>query len=280
MSVPYWISSERKPDMLHRSFNRTDLIDECRLELNRLLVGDGERCAFTKRFTEFCTADPFLPQLTELSTGALWYRSESFVPPNPRPSKPNLFLVVGNPAPESVSRGAMYAYEGAGTRQHRFWKVLHLTGIVCFSDLEPDTYSPAQKMQRLYTGQYNSPFNVYIIPFFSLSSPPGGPWGGVAGLQRLFGRHFTAIIAWERAAVRRLIDGCARGGDTVMTLQKDAYRALKSVDAPDYDAPTLRKSPLVSEYAISGVQLVCIPPTRLLYSQVTRLALLSLHNSA
>lgn len=262
--------------MLCRSFDLTNLIDECALMLDSVFVNDMEREAFAARFADFAAADQYLPQVTDLGSEILSYESESFVPPEPSLNKSNLFFVVGNPAPESIRRGCMYAYEGARARQHRFWKVLHSTGILSFSELDPDAYSPDEKMRRLFAGDYASPFNVHIIPFFSLPSPPGGKWGGVVGLRRLFGRGFAQIVSAEHEAVGQLIEMRARDGDCVLVLQKDAYLAMKPETAPDYDVLTLRTTPLVSHYGRAGVKLMCIPPTRLFYSQVTRTTLVSL----
>lgn len=262
--------------MLRRSFDLTNLVDECTLMLGSIFANSMEREAFATRFADFSAADRYLAQITDLGSAILRYASESFVPPEPALGKPNLFFVVGNPAPESVGRGAMYAYEGSGARQHRFWKVLHSTGILRFSERDPDTHSPEEKMQRLFIGDYASPFNVHIIPFFSLPSPPGGNWGGVVGLKRLFGRGFAQVVSAEHEAVRQLIEMRARDGDCVLVLQKDAYLAMKPVNAPDYDVLTLRTTPLVSHYGQPGVKLMCIPPTRLFYSRVTQTTLLCL----
>lgn len=124
-------------------------------------------------------------------------------------------------------------------------------------------------MRRLYAGEYESPFNVHVVPFFSPPSPPGGRWGGVAGLRRLFGKQFQCVLSAERAAVRGLIDMSTKPGDCLLVMQKDAYIALRKLDAPIYDVSLLPKTAIVSEYTRS-VDLVCIPPTRLLYSCVTQ----------
>ncbi|MGH3938417.1 MAG: hypothetical protein ACRDTG_07235 [Pseudonocardiaceae bacterium] len=252
------------------------MIDTCTLTLGSFFADDMQRAAFVTRFTDFSAADYYLPQIANLSSGILRYVSESFIPPEPSSNKSNLFFVVGNPAPESVGRGSMYAYEGAGTRQHRFWKVLHSTGILRFSERDPDVYSPEEKMLRLFAGDYMSPFNVHIIPFFSLPSPPGGAWGGVIGLRRLFGRGFAQLVSAEHEVVRQLIEVRAQDGDCVLVLQKDAYVAMKPASAPDYNISVLRTAPLTSHYGRAGIKLMCMPPTRLFYSQVTRTALLSL----
>ena len=171
----------------------------------------------------------------------------------------------------------MYAHEGDGEgRQHRFWKVVRSTGVLRFSQPRTDRLSARSKMQRLYAECYRSPFNVHIVPFFSLPSPPGGPWGGVTGLRRLFGKTFHRVLSAELAAVRGLIDASIKPGDCVLVLQKDAYTALKPPDAPAYDVSLLRRAAIVGDYTQGSVELICLPPTRLLYSRVTQSVLTAL----
>lgn len=257
--------------MLQRRLDRFSLIDTCELALGPLFTDDSERHAFMVRLREFIASNDTLPRIVNVHDKVLCYESESFIPPRLDPAKPNLFFVVGNPTPQSVALRAMYAHEGGGEgRQHRFWKVMHSTGVLRFSQHEPDTYQPQEKMRRLYAGHYESPFNVHIVPFFSLPSPPGGRWGGVAGLRRLFGKEFQRLLSAELATVRGLIDTSVKPGDCVLVLQKDAYMALRQPNAPAYDVKLLSRAAIVSKYTHDNVNLVCIPPTRLLYSRVTR----------
>lgn len=259
--------------MLQRNFDQFFLIDRCDLALGALYAERAERQGFMTRLRDFMASDGSLPRIVEARRNVLSYESESFIPPQPDPAKPNVFFVVGNPAPRSVALRAMYAHEGGGQdRQHRFWKVMHTTGMLRFSQHDPDTHQPDEKMRRLYAGDYESPFNVYIVPFFSLPSPSSGPWSGVAGLRRLFGQQFHDVVSAEFTAVREIIDAKAKPGDCVLILQRDAYMALKQPDAPAYDGALLRSAPIVSHYGCA-VDLVCIPPTRLMYSQVTQSAL-------
>jgi hypothetical protein len=257
--------------MLQRNFDRQSLIDPCRLALETLFTSAAERQSFTVRLREFVGSDDALRQIVNVRGNILSYESESFVPPQLDLSKPNLFFVVGNPAPKSILLRAMYAYEGVGVeRQHRFWKVMHSTGILRFSQSDPDLCQPREKMQRLYAGHYESLFNIHIVPFFSLASPPAGQWAGVVGLRRLFGNEFHRLVAAELTAVRGLVHSRMKPGDCLIVLQKDAYMALKPPQAPVYDGSLLRSSAIVSKYTHDAVNLICLPPTRLLYSRVTQ----------
>lgn len=125
--------------MLQRSFDRLSLIDPCRLALETLYSSVAERQSFMVRLREFVASDDTLPRIVNVRGNVLSYESESFVPPRLDLAKPSLFFVVGNPAPKSIALRAIYAHEGASAgRQHRFWKVMHSTGILRFSPHDPD----------------------------------------------------------------------------------------------------------------------------------------------
>ncbi|WP_242909261.1 hypothetical protein [Actinomadura terrae] len=258
--------------MLHRSFDRSDLIDPCTISLTDL-CGGSQDARLLGRVSDFLACDVSLTRIASQTGDTLVYESESFVPAAFDPGKRSVFFVVGNPAPHSIAHRAMYAYEGAGRRQHRFWKVLHRTGMLRFCDADPDTHSPQEKMRRLFTGDFTSPFNISVLPLLSLPSPPGGPWGGVGGLQRLFGPHFPTLLRAERAAVNALLNELGKPGDTVVVMQKDAYTALRAPGTAPYDAAALRTQAIHARTAAHDLNLLCLSPTRLMYSAVTTTAL-------
>jgi hypothetical protein len=266
--------------MLQRDFDASSLIDMCSLAIDLAFPGEVDRQKFHERLDQFVAADKFTQHVIRLDGDTLRFESESLLPPKLVPEKPSLFFIVGNPAPESIARRAMYAFEGNGARQHRFWKVLHTTGVLRFSENDPDTHSPETKMNRLFGGQYWSPFNIHIVPFFSLPSPPGGPWSGVAGLRRLFGKKFPAIMHTELELLKGLLETRLRHGDSVLISQKDAYTAIKPDSAPDYSSKAVRTAALESWHGGADVTLACIPPTRLFYSTAIRSILTSLVQQA
>jgi len=252
----------------------------CSLAVDLVFPDEVDRQKFHERLDQFAAADKFTQQVIRLDGDTLRFESESFLPPRLVSERPSLFFVVGNPAPESIARRSMYAFEGNGARQHRFWKVLHMTGVLRFSEDDPDMHSPEAKMNRLFAGQYGSPFNLHIVPFFSLPSPPGGPWSGVAGLRRLFGKQFPVIMQMELALVKGLLETRLRHGDSVLISQKDAYMAIKPDAAPDYNPRAARTAALKSWHGDADVTLACIPPTRLFYSTAIRSILTSLVEQA
>jgi len=226
-----------------------------------------------RRAESFTQSDENLPKILSVQNGELAYLSESYLPPQPDPDKRSLAFVLGNPAPESIAVKAMYAYEASGKRHHRFWNVLQKTGILQF-DAEPTTLDPHEKMARLFSNQYTSPFNIYIIPFYSLASPPGGPWNGVAGVRRLFAEAFPLVEQYDSARVLNIFNTHFHDGDSVLTFQKDAYVALQqhAEHAQPYDYRQLLTEPLISDLRTPRGALLtvgCLLPTRLLYSAQT-----------
>jgi hypothetical protein len=266
--------------MLQRDFDASSLIDMCSLAVDLVFPDGVDRQKFHERLDQLVASDKFAQHVIRLDGDTLRFESESLLPPKLVPERSSLFFIVGNPAPESIARRAMYAFEGNGARQHRFWKVLHATGVLRFSEDDPDTHSPEAKMNRLFGGQYWSPFDIHIVPFFSLPSPPGGPWSGVAGLRRLFGKQFPTIMHMELALLKGLLETRLRHGDTVLISQKDAYIAIKPDSAPDYSPKAVRTAALKSWHGGADVTLACIPPTRLFYSTAIRSILTSLVQQA
>lgn len=262
------------------SFSETQLIDKRTINLDELF-SDEEQRLFRERLERFLASDVSASEIVKVSGNMLTYDSESYIPHPIDPGKPNLMLILGNPAPESVSMNAMFAYESSGKRSHRFWQVLDTTGVLRFGQDDPSTIDPHDKMRRLYNGDYNSPSNVFILPFYSFATPPGGPWGGVLGIRRLFGSGFSRLEALDARRICAFFDKHVTGGDTILVFQKDAFVALtcSQHDAPPYDYRSLLSQPIISSYTTAAnatARLMCMLPTRLLHSSQTKNVLASL----
>lgn len=260
--------------------NSSELIDKCSFSWNELYKAEAEKQAFLRRFEAFTDADPAAREIVRISDFGINYSSESFIPPATDADKSNVVLVLGNPAPESVAMGAMFAYENHGKRYHRFWRVLDGAGVLQFGT-DPDKLDPHAKMVRLYAGEYDSPFNIFIVPFYSFPTPPGGEWNGVAGIRRLFGNAFPAVAAQDNERMQMFLDTYIKDGDSILAFQKDAFVALSdSQPVPAiYNYRNLLERPAVSEFRTrsgANANLICMLPTRLLHSRQTKAALSSL----
>ncbi len=254
--------------------NSSELIDKCSFSWSELYDNDADKQAFLKRLDTFIAADSAAANIIHVDSFGISYSSESYIPPAVNPDKANLVLVLGNPAPESVAMGAMFAYENHGKRHHRFWRVLDEAGLLRFRQ-SPDTLDPHAKMEKLYANEFDAPFNTFIVPFYSFPTPPGGEWNGVAGIRKLFGRAFPVIAAQDTERVQAFFDAYIHDGDSILAFQKDAFVALNDTqEAPvPYNYRNLLQQPAVSEFRTrngANANLVCMLPTRLLHSGQTK----------
>lgn len=255
------------------SINDTGLIDSYSVDVGQLYSDRAAVDAFRGRLQDFLDSDPFSRQIVSLDGDALTYQSESYLPATTNPDKPTLVFLLGNPAPESIAIRALFAYENSGKRYHRFWNVLESTGVLRF-DRPAAQIPPDEKMGRLFSGEFESAFNIWILPFYSFSTPPGGKWGGVAGVKRLFGRGFPAISDFENERVGKLIDTRLRADDTLLVFQRDAYTTLGDArEWPAYDYRSLLSAPMDADWELAtgdSIHVKCVLPTRLLHSAQTK----------
>lgn len=257
--------------------NPSELIDKCSFSWGELYQRDADKQAFLKRLDAFTEADPAAEKIIRVSDFGINYSSESYVPPTVDPNKANLVLVLGNPAPESVAMGAMFAYENHGKRHHRFWRILDEVGLLRFPE-NPDMLDPHTKMEMLYANEFDAPYNTFIVPFYSFPTPPGGEWNGVAGVRKLFGSAFPAIAAQDTERVQAFFDTYIHDGDSILAFQKDAFVALNDTqEAPvPYNYRNLLQQPAISDFRTrngANANLICMLPTRLMHSGQTKGAL-------
>ena len=261
------------------SVSGTELIDTYALDLNRLYDDAPAIEAFRGRLHDFTQAAAFTDQIVSLEGDILTYQSESYLPATPEADKSTVVFMLGNPAPESIAIKALFAYENSGKRYHRFWNVLESTGVLKF-DAPAAQVTPAEKMRKLFSGEYESPFNICVLPFYSFATPPGGKWGGVAGVKKLFGKGFSAIGAFENERVNQLLNARLKDDDTLLVFQRDAYTTMQvGQEWPTYDYRSMLTQPIETRLQLPGganIQVKCVLPTRLLHSTQTKNVLSSL----
>jgi hypothetical protein len=98
-----------------------------------------------------------------------------------------------------------------------------------------------------------------------MPSAPGGKWGGVAGVQKLFGvRALRRLEAEEAKRIRKVADTFLDSNGQIIVFQKNAWTALRSDDDPAYRLE-LAKNGLLSGSLkeVPGTPLYGEPPTRL-----------------
>ena len=153
-------------------------------------------------------------------------------------------------------------------KENNFWKhILKPAGILNLSynqNMSAKTLNQRRK-EQLYNLNYHSPFRVGFSVFISMPSAPGGPWGGVAGIQKLIGAK--AMRRLEAEESRRVVD-CAKrffkGKGVIVTFQKNGWNALRSEKDPAYNIELAKQGKLIGVLKeMPNIPMYGVPPTRL-----------------
>ena len=160
-----------------------------------------------------------------------------------------------------------FSFEGNGA-EHRFWKsILKPSGIL---KLSYDKDQPVDKLNEIRQKQlldlaYDSPFRIGLCVFITLPSAPGGPWGGVTGVQKLIGvRALRKLEQEETVRVFKLAEKFINSKGAVIAFQKNAWNGLCSEKDAEYSIGAAREARLKGSLkGHNDLALICVPPTRL-----------------
>ena len=239
---------------------------ECEINLDLLFDTNKERERFEQRWNEFLESNPHNSKIFAKSGNRLSYQSEQLIPEK-LDDRPPLLLVLGNPASQSVASGMFFSFEGNGA-EHRFWKsILKPSGIL---KLSYDKKQPVDNLNKIRQKQlldlaYDSPFRIGLCVFITLPSAPGGPWGGVAGIQKLIGvRALRKLEQEETVRVFKLAEKFINSKGAVIAFQKNAWNSLRSENDSEYSIGEAREARLKGSLkGHKDLALLCVPPTRL-----------------
>ena len=238
----------------------------CKINLNRLFKKPKERERFDAKWKDFIASDPDNKKVYKINGNILSYKSEQLIPTK-KNKHPSLLLVLGNPATHSVESGMFFSFEG-NKNEHRFWsRILKPAGVLNLP-FEPGLSIEKLNKQRrdaLFNLEYKSPFRIGLSVIISMPSAPGGPWGGIAGVQKLIGAK--AMRRLEKAETERVLE-CAKKfltpKGTVIAFQKNAWNYLRSEKDPEYKVKLARDGKLKGTLKENPkIPLLCVPPTRL-----------------
>jgi len=241
---------------------------EVRLDL-AMLYGEGkERQKFENNYAKFSDLEENAGIVKEKGENHLIYYSEQIIPQK-RNDKPSVLLVFGNPASHSVTSGMFFSYQGKNKEQeHRLWGSLRKAGIFKF-DAENVGLNNSERNElrkrALFQLTYTTPFRIGLAVYYSMPSPASEKsWGGVSGLQKLFGKKALKKI-WEAEKLRinELIRRFIKEDGAVITFQKDAWNGIKAKNDRCYSRVEILKGYLKGECeCCEGVRLYCAPATR------------------
>ena len=197
--------------------------------------------------------------------------------PKTNKDRPNLLIVLGNPAIHSVVEGMFFSYEGVEgrRREHRFWRALRECAVLNFKeDMEkPIPENNEHKRSLLLNGEYEGDFNIFFLPYFSFPTPSSGACSGVTGIRKIVGKQiFEEMKEFEFQRFRDII--LYNNIENVLCFQKtDVLREIKKrtnceqvnsiLNNPDYPVYEI-------DIASKRVTLYYAGPTRLLLSNKSK----------
>lgn len=252
----------------HEEFERGKL--DVRLDLAMLYDQGRDRDEFERKYAVFSDLEENRGIVKERGENHLIYHSEQIIPHTQKPNdRPSVLLVFGNPASHSVTSGMFFSYQGRNKEQeHRLWRALRQAGIF-ESDADNMGFDNPELNERrkeaLFEMTYTTPFRIGLAVYFTMPSPASEEsWGGVVGLQRLFGKRALGKI-WEAEKLRinELIRSFIKEDGAVITFQKDAWNGIRAGNSPAYSRAEMLGRYLLGECDCSpGVRLYCAPTTR------------------
>ncbi|MEA3417371.1 MAG: hypothetical protein U9R02_14725 [Thermodesulfobacteriota bacterium] len=239
---------------------------DCTIDLDLLFETKDEIKKFNGKWKDFIASDPDNKKVYKKKGAVLKYKSEQLIPIK-KDKRPSLLLILGNPATHSVESEMFFSFEG-DRKEHRFWsRILKPAGVLDLP-FEPGLSIEKLNKQRrdaLFNLDYESGFRIGLSVIISMPSTPGGPWGGIAGVQKLIGAK--AMRRLEQAETERMLE-CAKKfvnpKGAVIAFQKNAWNNLCSKSNPKYDLKLARAGKLKGHLkGDPGIPLLCVPPTRL-----------------
>jgi len=239
---------------------------ECELDLEKLFSSDEDLQNFERNWKPFLASDRDNSELFLRRGGKLIYLTEQLIP-DKTDERPPLLLILGNPASHSIKAGMFFSFESKG-QEHRFWKdILRPAGII---DLAVDENLSIEKRnkgrrERLLDLDYESPFRIGLAVYISMPSAASGPWSGVDGIRKLFGKKaMKRLEAAERLRILEISGKFLGTKGAIAAFQKNAWEGLRSPDDPPYRLDAARTGGLKGKLSgMPKIPLYCVPPTRL-----------------
>lgn len=236
----------------------------CEIDLQSLYPDPTDRQQFERNYIAFLESDWSHKDIFNLTGDRLAYKSEQLIP-TAMDERPFLLFVFGNPASHSIQHGMFFSYEGAG-REHRFWsQILRGSGIADLTRNPGELTETASqdRKEKLLILRYNSIYRLALTVFFTFPSPAIGPWAGVAGIRRLFGKKAFDIIKKEEGnRIQALVKSLNSKHGAVLTFQKDAWLELSGGTSDQAYLIKSKKGELCGSIG-DQIPLFGLPPTRL-----------------
>ncbi|NQT05104.1 MAG: hypothetical protein HQ577_03745, partial [Dehalococcoidia bacterium] len=215
--------------------DKNDIIQSVEIDLTELSIQSRQDLEY--KITECLKNDKEYRDIFKFEGGnRLVYQTEVLVPKINK-DRLNVLMVLGNPAVHSVAGGMFFSYERTRSkekwREHRFWRGLRDCGVLTFYKAvkRPTSGNLAEinkdKRNWLLYGEYESDFNVFLLPYFSFPTPASGECSGVNGIKKIVGTDvFTRMEKSEFQRFEGII--LCNNIKNVICFQK---HALKEIEA-------------------------------------------------
>ena len=203
----------------------------------------------------------------------LVYKTEILLP-KVNKNRLNVLMVFGNPAIHSVIEKMFFSYERTRTegkwREHRFWRALRDCEVLKFKrNIENPTPQNIKKINDykgdcLLNGEYQSNFNIFLLPYFSFPTPASGKYSGVNGIKKILGKHiFTGMKEFEFQRFKRIaLDNDIKN---IICFQKSALKEIKWRGYKQVN--NILNNPVYKmDDALKRLTLYSMEPTRYLYT--------------
>jgi len=187
--------------------NRNDIIQMVEIDLTRIPA--QSRQDSDSRIAEYLEhIDKEYKHIFKFEAGNKLVYETEVLTPKVNKNRLNILMVLGNPAVHSVAERMFFSYEKTRTqgkwKEHRFWRALRNCGILKFNrDLENPSRENIDRINKykrdcLLNGQYESKFNIFLLPYFSFPTPASRECGGVPGIRKIVGKEiFNGMKKFE-----------------------------------------------------------------------------------
>jgi len=183
-------------------------------------------------------------------------------------------MVFGNPAIHSVAEKMFFSYERTRVegkwREHRFWRALRDCEVLKFKrNTENPTPQNIKKINDykrncLLSGEYQSDFNIFLLPYFSFPTPASGKYNGVNGIVKIVGKHiFTRMKEFEFQRFEKIV--LNNDIKNIICFQKSALEEIKRTKYKQVN--NILNNPVYKiNDALKHLTLYTMEPTRYLYT--------------
>ena len=237
---------------------------KCKIIINELFKSSKEKESFLGKINDFLHSDKTNEEIYTVTEKYIEYKTEQLIP-DKRDNRPQLLLILGNPASHSINSGMFFASE-SNKSEHRFWKKILKESNIYLSDDDLSLENKNEDRKRkILDSDYESPFQIGLTVFHSMPSGASGDWSGVAGIHKLLGKKALRRLEHEeKKRILATIDEFVTGKGAVVVFQKNAWQNLKRAVDQNYDYTTVRKKGITGKVEDrKDIDLICVPPTRL-----------------